>query len=196
MSDALYLNLWFPSFDPEEMVPRTLSVLRQFPFSAADPGVRYVAIQPVDWAEPTVLERRLVPPISPEELPEVIGEFAESDYAFVLESYWDLWVPDERAEWTERPQKVEVITRGIEFEQGEFRQEGHIQIEFGLDFPFLYEDRKLAAPDEERVKSNVSKLVEFTHKLEKNCNLRGRVLWSESDENLAQKLIARLQRVQ
>jgi hypothetical protein len=46
------------------------------------------------------------------------------------------------------------------------------------------------------VKTNVAKLIGFTHKLEATCNLRGRILWSESDENLAQKLIARLQRVQ
>jgi len=29
--------------------------------------------------------------------------------------------------------------------------------------------------------------------VEKNCGVTGRVLWSESEENLAQKLIARLQ---
>ena len=32
--------------------------------------------------------------------------------------------------------------------------------------------------------------------LEKHCQLTGRVLWSESEENLAQKLVARLQKVQ
>jgi hypothetical protein len=32
--------------------------------------------------------------------------------------------------------------------------------------------------------------------VEKNTGLSGRILWSESDENLAQKLISRLQRVQ
>ena len=44
--------------------------------------------------------------------------------------------------------------------------------------------------------ANVTKLVAVTAAVEKNCGIRGRVLWSESDESLAQKLIARLQKVQ
>jgi hypothetical protein len=46
------------------------------------------------------------------------------------------------------------------------------------------------------VRENVGKLVEFTMKAEKNTRASGRLLWSESEENLAQKLIARLQKVQ
>jgi hypothetical protein len=41
----------------------------------------------------------------------------------------------------------------------------------------------------------VLKLVEFTQRVEKNAGVRGRLLWSESEETLAQKLIARLQKV-
>jgi hypothetical protein len=41
---------------------------------------------------------------------------------------------------------------------------------------------------------NVQKLVNFTTAVEKNTGISGRVLWSESEENLAQKLIARLQK--
>jgi hypothetical protein len=29
MGDSLYLSLWFPSFDEAEILPRTVSVLRQ-----------------------------------------------------------------------------------------------------------------------------------------------------------------------
>ena len=196
MADSLYLSLWFPSFDAEEMLPRTISVLKQFPFSAAAPGVRYAAVHPVDWSEPTIMEQRFTPPVAPDELPAALSEFTEPDYALALEAYWDLWSPDERGEWTLRPNKVDFLVNGVEFDDGAFRDRGHIEIEFGLDFPFLYEERELSHADEDRVKSNVAKLVEFTQKLEKTAGLRGRVLWSESDENLAQKLIARLQKVQ
>jgi hypothetical protein len=37
--------------------------------------------------------------------------------------------------------------------------------------------------------------VEFTSKVEKNAGIGTRLLWSESDENFAQKLISRLQKV-
>ncbi len=196
MSDTLYLNLWFPSFDPEEMLPRAISVLRQFPFAASEPGVKYVAVHPVDWAEATVFERRLVPPAEPASLAEILTEFAEPDYGIVFEAYWDLWIPDDRGEWLQFPEKVNFIAHGLEFDEGAFRGDGHIQVDFGLDFPFLYEERELSPEEERKIKANVARLVDFTHKLEQHCNLRGRVLWSESDENLAQKLVSRLQRTQ
>jgi len=69
-------------------------------------------------------------------------------------------------------------------------------VDFGLDTPFLYEDLKLTPLAETRVRDNVHRLVEFTNAVEKNCGTSARLLWSESDENFAQKLIARLQKVQ
>jgi hypothetical protein len=60
----------------------------------------------------------------------------------------------------------------------------------------LYEDIELTPVEEARVRVNVHKLVQFTTAVEKNCGITGRVLWSESEENLADKLIARLQKVQ
>lgn len=196
MSDSLFLNLWFPSFDPEEMLPRTLAVLKQFPFSASEPGIKYFSVHPVDWSEATILEHRFTTPADPAEVLGQLQEFTEPDYAMVVEATWDLWSPDEREEWTLRPSKVTFVVHGPEFDDGAFRQDGHIQVDFGLDYPFLYEEMDLKPEDEGHVKANVAKLVDFTHKLEQHANLRGRVLWSESDENLAQKLVARLQRVQ
>ena len=67
MADSLYLSLWLPNFDEVEILPRTVSVLRQIPFSSAREGVTYSAIQPVSWSEPTILERRYRPGVSPEE---------------------------------------------------------------------------------------------------------------------------------
>jgi hypothetical protein len=38
-------------------------------------------------------------------------------------------------------------------------------------------------------------LVDFTTKAQKSSGATGRLLWSESEENFAQKLISRLQKV-
>ncbi len=84
----------------------------------------------------------------------------------------------------------------MNFDEGAYEQEGHVQVDFGLDTPFLYEDVKLTPLTEGRVRDNVRQLVGFTSAVEKNCGTSARLLWSESDENLAQKLIARLQKVQ
>jgi hypothetical protein len=65
-----------------------------------------------------------------------------------------------------------------------------------LDTSFLHEEVEFTSQAELNIRSNVQKLVEFTAKVEKNAGATGRLLWSESEENLAQKLINRLQRVQ
>jgi len=191
------LSLWFPSFDESEILPRTVSVLRQIPFSAARDGVTYAAIQPVSWSEPTILERRFRPGVSPEDAAEVVAEFVHDDYAYIFEAYWDLWTPPEGAEkWVLEPSLVRLTAHGLEFEERAAEEAGHIQIDFGLDASFLHEEVEFTSEAERNVRSNVHKLVEFTAKMEKNAGVTGRLLWSESEENLAQKLINRLQRVQ
>jgi len=197
VADTLYLSLWFPSFEEAQIFPRTLSVLRMFPFSAQQPGVSYVSVHPVSWNEATVFEQRYQPGIAPEAAIETVQEFLHDDYAYVFEVAWDLWAADEtQALWSVQPRIVRLIAHGTEFDDRIAEQEGHIEFDFGLDTPFLYEDLKLTFETEQRVKSNIQKLVELTSILEKNAGITARVLWSESDENLAQKLISRLQRVQ
>ena len=195
MADSLYLSLWFPTFDLPDTLPRTVSVLQQIPFSAARPGVTYAAIHPVSWSEPTVLERRFMPGLPPAEAVAVATDLLHEDYAYVFEGYWDLWAPPEgRQQWIQQPSLVRVITHGTEFEEDAADAAGHIQVDFGLDTPFLHEEVTLNPETEDRVRSNVQRLVEFTARVEKNAGATGRLLWSESEENLAQKLILRLQR--
>jgi hypothetical protein len=196
MADSLYLSLWFPSFEEPEILPRAVSTLRQFPFSARRPGVTYVAVQPVSWNEPTILEQRFQPGITPEQAAGIAVELLHDDYAYVFEAYWDLWSPPEGGGlWIETPTLVRFIAQGAEFEEGAAAETGHVQVDFGLDAPFLHEELALTSEAEEHVRGNVHKLVEFTALVEKNAGATGRLLWSESEENLAQKLIARLQRV-
>ena len=195
MGDSIYLSLWFPSFDESEILPRTVSVLRQIPFSPVRDGVTYAAIQPVSWSEPTILELRFRPGVSPEEAALVVAELLHDDHAYIFEAYWDLWTPPEGAEkWVLEPSLVRLIAHGMEFEERAAEDAGHIQIDFGLDTSFLHEEIEFTSEAERNVRSNVHKLVEFTAKVEKNSGATGRLLWSESEENLAQKLIARLQR--
>src|SRR5271167_4051372 len=174
MADSLYLSLWFPSFEESEILPRTVSVLRQIPFSPARDGVTYAAIQPVSWSEPTILERRYRPGVSPEEAVAEVAEFLHDDYAYVFEAYWDLWTPPEGAEkWILQPSLVRLTAQGAEFEERAAEQTGHIQIDFGLDTSFLHEEVEFTAEAERNVRSNVHKLVECTAKVEKNAGATG-----------------------
>jgi hypothetical protein len=197
MPDSLYLSLWFPSFEVDDMLPRALAVMRQFPFSTQQPGIGYVALHPVSWNEPTVLEQRFRPGIDPEEAVQIASDLLHEDYAYSFEAHWDLWtLAKDEQQWVLQPSPVTFITHGVEFDEGAFEQEGHIQVDFGLDAPFLQEGVQLSTATEAKVRANVQKLVEFTTKVEKNSGASARLLWSESEENLAQKLVARLQKVQ
>ena len=197
MADALFLTFRSPSFGLDQMMPRALAVMRQFPFSAALPGISYVAIHPVSWNEPTIFEQRFRPGIGPEEAVLLASDLLHEDYAYLFEAFWDLWIFDaDRGEWSLQPSQVKFLLHGVEFDEGTYQHDGHVQVDFGIDTPFLLDEVQFTSEAETRVRANVQKLVEFTNKAEKSSGASGRLLWSESEENFAQKLIARLQKVQ
>jgi hypothetical protein len=200
MADRLYLSIWFPSFRESEMLPRLLSVIRQFPASPQKPGIGYLAVHSVSWNEPILFQQTFDYRADPERALTLAAEFLHEDNAYELEMAWDLWTPIQEGDldetWEMRQQMAKFIAFGPKFEDATYQQNGHVQVDFGLDTPFLYEDVEFTESVERRVKANVQKLVAFTNAVEKNCGISGRVLWSESEDNLAQKLIERLQKVQ
>ena len=197
MADPLYLSLWFPNLELDELLPRTLAVMQQFPFSGQKSGINYVSLHPVSWNEATVLEQRYSPGISPEQAVLVASDLLHEDYGYLFEAAWDLWVPsDDAKHWVQRPSQVKFMAYGPEFDERAYEQEGHISVDFGLDSPFLQEEVKLTSEAEDKIRNNVQKLIDFTNLVEKNSGASARLLWSESEENLAQKLISRLQKVQ
>ena len=197
MPDPLYFSIWFPSFEQQDMLPQAVAVMSQFPFSTHRPGITYLSVDPISWSEPTILERRFTPAVSPEEAAGIAQDLLHDDYAFVFEAHWDLWLLDpNQRQWSLQSSPVRFLVQGLEFEDHTAEETGHIQLDFGLDAPFLQEGRSLTMEGEDRIRMNVQKLVEFTVKVEKNTGATGRLLWSESEENLAQKLIARLQKIQ
>ena len=200
MADRFYLSIWFPSFREQEMLPRALSVLKQFPYSSQRSGIGYLGVHSISWDQPIVFQQTFDYRADAERVLALAGEFLHEDNAYVLEAMWDLWVPLQEGDldetWVQRPQAVKVFIFGTKFEDATYQQNGHIQLDFGLDTPFLYEDVDFTDILEKRIKANVQKLVTFTMAVEKNCGISGRVLWSESEDNLAQKLIERLQKVQ
>jgi hypothetical protein len=200
MADRLYLSIWFPSFREPEMLPRMLSVLRQFPYSAQKRGIGQIAVHSISWDQPRVFEQLFDYHADAERVLALAGEFLHEDNAYEVEAMWDLWVPVQEGDldptWEIRPQAAKFIAFGSKFENATYQQNGHIQVDFGMDAPFLYEDIEFNETVERRIKANVHKLVSFTTAVEQNCGISGRVLWSESEDNLAQKLIERLQKVQ
>jgi hypothetical protein len=97
--------------------------------------------------------------------------------------------------WKLEPVRVRIVGFGPEFDAATWDQNGHVRIDFGPDTAWVQDD---LTPDPEatpRLKANVEKLLAFTLSVEKHCGISSRLLWTESGEPLAEKLIARLQRL-
>ncbi len=146
-------------------------------------------------------------------------EQLHDDMAYEFEMRWKLWSPVESDSkpsepsidiypqfesirldtlWKLQPATIKILGFGPQFDDATFEQNGHIRIDFGLDTPWLaetLEDEALDADATKHIQQNVEMLLAFTLSVEKNCGISSRLLWTESGEPLAQKLIERLQRV-
>ncbi|HVJ07757.1 MAG TPA: hypothetical protein VM554_05195 [Acidisarcina sp.] len=201
MADQIYLSLWFPNFRLDALAPAIISVLKQFPLVGGASTVSASAVYPISWNEAPVFQHIFVDSEGagfPEAVAEAI-DLLHDDFAYEFEIKWDLWTPVAEGGldmmWRKEPAVVRVVGFGPEFDEGAYEQNGHIRVDLGLDSYFLHEDVELDPEGAEYVKRNVAQLVELTNAIQANCGISSRLLWSESGENLAQKLVARLQRL-
>ncbi len=217
MSDPLYLSLWFPNFRLESLPSALISVLRQFAVIAKDGKtssefgrVAAATVYPIDWTESPTYQRIYVLDDRAEKSADTEDSIIESavaeataqlhdDSAYEFGMRWPLWLPETAGDldttWKLEPAKVRISGFGPEFDEGSYEQNGHIRIDFGLDTPWVLEDEELDTDAADKIKQNVEKLLAFTLLVEKNSGISSRLLWTESGEPLAEKLIARLQRL-
>lgn len=202
MADQLYLSLWYANFRFLELPVALAKVMRQFAAVSGNERVRAATVYPLGWTESPVYQRIYVEKDGAEEadVEHAIAGAAEQlheDYAYEFEMTWELWVADAGggldAVWKKEPRVVRITGFGPEFDDGSFEQNGQIRIDLGSDTPFLQEEVDLDQAGAGYVKDNVQKLVDLTTGVQKNAGAATRLLWSESGENLAQKLISRLQ---
>ena len=222
MADQLYLSVWYPNFRLQSLPTALVGVLRQFAVIARDGNaksalgrVAAASTYPIDWTESPTYQRIYVNDERAQSSEDTEGSIIENavaeateqlheDTAYEFEMRWMLWMPDTAAEsdeadletaWRLEPVRVRVSGFGPEFDAGSYEQNGHVRVDFGLDTPWVLEDESLNQAAAERIKQNVEKLLAFTLSVEKNCGISSRLLWTESGEPLAEKLIARLQRL-
>ncbi len=217
MADQLYLSLWFPNFRFDTLPATLVSVMRQFATISGDKRVAAAAVYPISFTEAPSYQRIYVNDDRSEDtsasiIENAVAEATEQlhdDMAYEFEMRWKLWTPEtgmnqvtESAAldtlWKLQPSTVRILGFGPQFDDASFEQNGHIRIDFGLDTPWLaetLEDEELDAAATKHIQQNVEMLLAFTLLVEKNCGISSRLLWTESGEPLAQKLIDRLQRV-
>lgn len=224
MADQLYLSVWYPNFRLESLSAALIGVLRQFAVIAKDGQKnstlgRVVAAStyPIDWTESPTYQRIYVNDERAQSSVDTEGSVIENavaeateqlheDMAYEFEMQWMLWTPEASTQsnddepepkiaWKLEPSKVRITGFGPDFDEGSYEQNGHIRVDFGLDTPWVLEDEFVSKDAADKIKQNVEKLLAFTLSVEKNCGISSRLLWTESGEPLAEKLIARLQRL-
>lgn len=195
MSDAIHLSLWFPEQHETRILPRLAEALGLFPASAGQEGVLALRVLPIDWTESPALDERFPTPLPLEEALPLVEEFVHEDFAFEFELAWDLWQWDGE-KWTKAPSRVVIIALGDQFADGVVREQGHLLFDLGSDELFLAENAPLNDETRHKVQLNIAQLLALTHRLQAEMRPSARLLWSEDDSDLAQKLIARLQHVQ
>jgi hypothetical protein len=219
MADQLYLSLWFPNFRFATLPETTIGVLKQFSRISGLPRVAAAAAYPVDFSEPPVYQRVYVldkraeddsPDVTASLIENAVPEAMEllhEDTAYEFEMKWQLWtyqaaVAGLDGTWKRTPHTVKVIAFGPTFDDATFEENGHIRVDFGLDTPWIFDEEDELWEGEDAhadaakyIKENIEMLLAFTLSVEKNCHIENRLLWTESGEPLAEKLIARLQRL-
>ena len=237
MADQLYLSLWFPNFRLEGLPAAMRCVLGQFARISGEPRVSAAAAYPISFSESPTYQRLYVTDERAEEnddtaaaaIDAAVAEATEQlhdDMAYEFEMRWKLWTPEGDREndlgldtvWRPKPTAVRILGFGPQFDDGDYEQNGHIRVDFGLDYPWTLggededeEDEEdsnvLTFPssragvgeelseDAQYVRRNVEMLLAFTLSVEKHCGISSRLLWTESGEPLAEKLIAQLQRL-
>jgi hypothetical protein len=206
MADQLYLSLWYPNFRLIALPAALEKVMEQFAVVSGSSRVRAAAAYPISWNEAPVYQRiydeEHAPDAVASEAREAIAaatELLHDDFAYEFEVIWELWVPESAGGlepiWKKEPRVVRIVGYGPEFDDGAYEQNGHIRIDFGPDTAFLQEEVDLDEETATHVKQNVQMLVDFTNAVQHHGGISSRLLWSESGESLAQKLIARLQSV-
>jgi hypothetical protein len=204
MADQLYLSLWYPNFRLDALPAALERVMEQFAAAGGSSRVAAATVYPISWNETPVWQRVFRSEsddeaASPKAAIAAAMETVHIDYAWEFELIWELWVPEQAGGldtmWRHEPGVVRIVAFGSEFDDRAWETNGHIRVDLGVDTPFLYEDLDLDEDAVERVKQNVQMLVDFTNGVQKHGGISTRLLWSESGESLAKKLIERLQQV-
>jgi hypothetical protein len=180
--DRVYFSAWLRGADPQ-ILPGLEKVLKLVPFSRLRPDCS-LTIYAVEYSEPTASDVRFDHAPDPAEIVAYCREFENSDCAYQLDAYWDLWRRDDGdGEWKLAPAPISITAYGPDFSSdlGE-----HFRLDFGLDALFLPSTD--SAAELTAIRSNIRSLLHLTGDLAKNMTLEKKTLWSEGGDNLAAQL--------
>ena len=179
MADRVFLSFWLRGYNGHTMLSALDKALRKFPMSRLLPG-QILRVYALEMVEPPVFERSFTPEETHAELIAAAHDFQNPDCAFQVEMCWDLWQYDRT--WKLKPATVLLTCFGPEFptDYGE-----HLQLDLGPDVLFV---PQLESGGFTAIQSNIRSLLHLAGDLAGALPVEKRTLWSESGENLAERL--------
>jgi hypothetical protein len=217
MANRAYLSVWCRGFAEEIQAERFEQFLSTVPFSESQPGFSDLLIRAVGPEENPVFEseRRVVFPDAASVI-EILREHVNADSAYEVRAYWDLWVFDmAKATWELRPEPMDLRCYGEQYDNGAWHEFGHLHGELGFEHLFTGHGRLLGFGDaasapaqdaeekrflalmaagdnfrlyHERTRHNISKLLDWSQRIERALPVERTRLWSEGEENFESRI--------
>ncbi|HEX4003640.1 MAG TPA: hypothetical protein VHX36_13400 [Candidatus Acidoferrales bacterium] len=217
MSNQAYLGVWYPELPEGLLLERFGAFLGTVPFSDKMPGFTQLAIHAVSAAEIPILEQDLRQmPLDVAGIIEIAQEHLNSDCAYDVSCYWDLSVFDAASgKWKVEPQPLEISCYGEDYYDHTWRENGHMQVNFGFEhfftghaglLGFRRESRSPAQSQEEarfleamawpenleryhdETRKNIRKLLDWIRRIEHAAPVDRLCLWSEGEENFEARI--------
>ena len=199
------------------MLERFGAFLTTVPFSATKPGFSYLVIRAVDSAETPVFEQDLrALPLDAASVVELAKDYLHSDCSYEVQSNWDLWTYESLpAKWRQEPQPLEMLCHGEDYDNGFWRENGHLAVNLGFEHFFtghagllgMHPGAKspaqsqeealfleaMAWPEnlevyQEKTRENIRRVLEWSRRVEKALPVAQIRLWSEGEENFEARL--------
>jgi hypothetical protein len=138
MANHAYLRVWTRDFSRETMIPEFARFLTTAPRSAAHEAFDELIVQAVDPGETAIAEWDLRPlKAGPAEVAAMAAQHLNSDTAYMAIAAWDLWSFDiDTLKWQRKPQPLELICHGPDYDDGIAATAGHFQADLGFEHFF------------------------------------------------------------
>jgi hypothetical protein len=174
-------------------------------------------VRAVDATESPILEQDLrAVPLDANGVIELTKDHLNNDSAYEVRADWDLWTYDDAlGRWQIQPQPLEVFCYGEDYDDGYWREFGHLEIDLGFEHFFTghggllgfrrgekanpasaEEKRFLEAMErtenlrnyQEKTTENIRRLLEWVRRIEKAVPIERLKMWSEGEENFESRI--------
>lgn len=183
MHDPLFLSFWLKHFSSVGLPMYLKKTVEAFPQSKLLPG-GVMRVYPLSFQEAPLYEEYFDGALDPKAAAERAQLHLHDDVCFQVQLRWDLyqWTGD----WELKPSTVylEIFGPAFDTPRGE-----HVRIDLGPQRLYLPEER---SDNLRPVQANIRSLLHLAQDLENELLAERRLLWSEDEENFAERLKALL----